>query len=91
MNKQELIDKIASKSNIKKVEAKASLELVLESITETLTSGEDVKLVGFGSWNVKQKQARKGRNPQTGDEIDIPAKKVVKFKPGKGLADGVNQ
>jgi len=90
MNKQELINEI-SKNGMKKVEAKAALEIVLETITQSLIDGEDVKIVGFGSWKVMEKAARKGRNPQTGEEIQIPAKTVVKFKPGKNLAEGVNK
>lgn len=90
MNKQELINKIAEKG-MKKVEAKASLEVVLKTITESLVNGDDVKIVGFGSWKILQKSARKGRNPQTGEEIQIAAKTVVKFKPGKDLSEGVNK
>jgi DNA-binding protein HU-beta len=90
MNKQDLISAIAEQAGMKKTEAKASLEVVLDTITKSLIKGEDVKIVGFGSWVVQQKAARKGRNPQTGEEIQIPAKKVVKFKVGKDLAEGVN-
>ena len=91
MNKQDLINKISEKGEMKKVEAKKSLEIVLETITNSLVDGEDVKIVGFGSWRIVQKATRKGRNPQTGEEIQIPAKTVVKFKPGKDLAEGVNK
>ena len=90
MNKAELIDYIAGKSGLSKADAAKALDAVVESITEGLSNGDRIALVGFGSWSVEQRSARTGRNPRTGDAIQIPAKKVVKFKAGAGLSDAVN-
>jgi len=90
MNKAELIDSIAGKSGLSKADAAKALDAVVESITEGLSNGDRIALVGFGSWSVEQRSARTGRNPRTGDAIQIPAKKVVKFKAGAGLSDAVN-
>ncbi|NQY68416.1 MAG: HU family DNA-binding protein [Flavobacteriales bacterium] len=86
MNKAELTEAIASAANLSKADAKRALEAVITSTTSSLSKGERVSLVGFGSFSVSQRAARKGRNPQTGKEIDIPAKKVVKFKAGAELS-----
>ena len=86
MNKAELTEAIASAANLSKADAKRALEAVITSTTSSLSIGERVSLVGFGSFSVSQRAARKGRNPQTGKEIDIPAKKVVKFKAGAELS-----
>ncbi len=85
MNKSELIDAMAAKANISKTDAKAALEAFMEATGETLKKGDRLALVGFGTFSVSERGARKGRNPQTGEEIQIPAKKVVKFKPGSSL------
>lgn len=90
MNKAELISSIAEKSGLTKADAGKALDALLESVTEGLTSGDRIALVGFGSWTVEERKARTGRNPRTGEEIQIPAKKVVKFKAGAGLTDAVN-
>jgi DNA-binding protein HU-beta len=90
MNKSELISSIAEKSGLTKADAGKALDAMIASVTEGLTGGDRIALVGFGSWTVEQRSARTGRNPRTGDEIQIPAKKVVKFKPGAGLSDAVN-
>ena len=90
MNKAELIDSIAGKSGLSKADAAKALDAVVESVTEGLSNGDRIALVGFGSWSVEQRGARTGRNPRTGDAIQIPAKKVVKFKAGAGLSDAVN-
>ena len=90
MNKAELIDAIAAESSISKAEAKKALESTIDVITKTLKSGDKVSLVGFGSFSISKREARIGRNPQTGGEVKIAAKKVVKFKPGAELAEKVN-
>ncbi len=90
MNKSELIASVAEKTNMTKKDATAAVEAVLETITEALVAGEKVSLIGFGNFEVRERAARKGRNPQTGGEIDIPASKVPAFKPGKALKEVVN-
>jgi len=90
MNKAELIDALAEKTGLKKTESKDVLESLIDVIKESLHNGEKVQLVGFGSWVVVARAARKGRNPQSGEEIDIPAKNAVKFKAGKGLNEYMN-
>lgn len=85
MNKAQLIDAIAAKSGMTKADAKKSLDATIESVSEALKGGDRVALVGFGSFSVSERNARTGRNPQTGKEIKIAAKKVVKFKPGAEL------
>jgi len=90
MNKSELVDAIAKKTGSSKKAAEASLDALVESISVALKKGDKVQLVGFGSFDVKKRSARKGRNPQTGAEMKIPAKKVPVFKAGKALKDVVN-
>lgn len=90
MNKSELIDAIAASADISKAAATRALDAVIDSVTSTLTQGDAVALVGFGTFSVKERAARKGRNPKTGDEINIPAAKVPGFKAGKALKDAVN-
>ena len=90
MNKSELIDTMAADAGISKAAAKKALESFLGSVSKTLKGGGRVALVGFGSWSVSQRSARDGRNPQTGNVIRIPAKKVVKFKAGADLSNAVN-
>lgn len=89
MNKAELIEAMASESGLTKADAKKALDAFIKSTTGALKGGDRVALVGFGSFSVATRSARKGRNPQTGAEIDIAAKKVIKFKPGNELADSV--
>jgi DNA-binding protein HU-beta len=89
MNKAELIDAIASKAGLTKADAKKALDAFILSTTTALKKGGRVALVGFGSFSVSSRSARTGRNPQTGKEIKIPAKKVVKFKAGSELAEAV--
>lgn len=89
MNKGDLINEVASVLDTKK-EAQVAVDSVFSAITEALKEGEDVTLVGFGSFKVIEKAARKGRNPQTGEEIQIKAKKAPKFVPGKMLKEAVN-
>ncbi len=89
MNKGDLIDRIASDAGITKAQAQDALNSFIDATTKDLKKGNKVTLVGFGTFSVSKRSARKGRNPQTGKEINIPAKKVVKFKPGKDLSDKV--
>ncbi|HEX68410.1 MAG TPA: HU family DNA-binding protein [bacterium] len=88
MNKAELIEKVAEVVSTKK-EAAAAVDAVFNAITEALGKGEDVRLVGFGTFSVRTRAARKGRNPRTGATINIPAKKVPVFRAGKGLKEAV--
>jgi DNA-binding protein HU-beta len=89
MNKTELIESISTESGLTKKDAKEALDALMNAISTTLQSGESISLVGFGSFSVINKAERKGKNPQTGKEIIIPAKKAVKFKPGKELSEEV--
>jgi len=91
MNKSELIAAIATKTGDTKKGAEASLNAFVEAVTESLVKGEKVQLVGFGSFEVRKRAARKGRNPQTKEEIKIPASKAPVFKSGKALKDLVNK
>ncbi len=90
MNKAELIEAIASNAKLSKADAKRALDAFVDTTTKALKKGDRVALVGFGSFSVSKRAARKGRNPQTGKEIKIPAKKVVRFKAGAELAGKVN-
>lgn len=90
MNKSELVSAIANKANITQVEATKVLNALLETVQETLAKGEAVTLVGFGSFDVKQRAERQARNLQTGKPMTIPAKKAPVFKAGKGLKEAVN-
>ncbi|MCP5325840.1 MAG: HU family DNA-binding protein [Oceanospirillaceae bacterium] len=90
MNKSELIDAIAASADIPKAAAGRALDATIEAITTALKDGDQVVLVGFGTFAVKERAARTGRNPQTGAPIDIAAAKVPSFKPGKALKDAVN-
>ena len=89
MNKAQLIDAIAKDANLTKADAKRALDAFIDATTGTLKSGGRVALVGFGSFSVSERNARTGRNPQTGAPIKIGAKKVVKFKAGADLTDAV--
>ena len=91
MNKSELVSAIAAKSELSKRNAERALKAFEEAVTEELTNGGKVQLVGFGTFEVVERSARDGRNPQTGDIISIPASKSPKFKVGKALKDAVNQ
>ena len=86
MNKAELVEAIASEAKLSKADAQRALEGFINATTKSLKKGERVALVGFGSFSVAKRAARVGRNPQTGKEIKIPAKKVAKFKAGAELA-----
>lgn len=89
MNKTELVGLIAEKAEITKKDAEKTLVAVLDSIEETMVKGDKVQLVGFGTFEVRERAARTGRNPQTGADITIPAAKVPAFKPGKALKDAI--
>lgn len=89
MNKAQLIDAIAKDANLTKADAKRALDAFIDATTHTLKKGGRVALVGFGSFGVSKRNARTGRNPQTGAPIKISAKKVVKFKAGSELSDAV--
>ena len=87
MNKTTLIAKIAEKSELNKKQAEAALNAFTETITEALKPAEKVQLMGFGTFEVKERAARVGRNPATNENIEIPAKKIPTFKAGKGFKD----
>ena len=89
MNKAELIDAIAKDADLTKADAKRALDAFINATSGALKKGERVALVGFGSFSVSKRNARTGRNPQTGKEIKIAAKNVVKFKPGSDLSNTV--
>ena len=89
MNKSQLIDKIAAGADISKAAAGRALDAIIASVTESLKEGDDVALVGFGTFAVKERAARTGRNPQTGEALEIAASKKVSFKVAKGLKDAV--
>ncbi|MBU2572006.1 MAG: HU family DNA-binding protein [Gammaproteobacteria bacterium] len=90
MNKSELIDAIADSSGLTKADAGRALDGFLTAVTTALSKGDSLALVGFGTFSVKERAERKGRNPQTGEEITISAAKIPTFKAGKSLKDAVN-
>jgi len=90
LNKSELIEAIAEIADIPKASAGRALDATLDTVSKTLTDGEQVVLVGFGTFSVKERAARVGRNPRTGDPIDIPAARIPGFKAGKALKEAVN-
>ena len=90
MNKGDLINKIAESANLSKAQATDALNAVLDGISDSLKDGDKVTLIGFGTLSVSRRDARTGRNPQTGETIKIAAKNVVKFKPGKEISEAVN-
>lgn len=91
MNKQDLVSKVADSADISKAKAALAVDAVISAIKSTLQSGDDVRLVGFGTFSVAQRAATTGRNPRTGEPINIPASKQPKFKAGKELKDAVNK
>ena len=90
MNKSELVAAIAEAAGITKADASRALQALLETITTTMSNGGGVSLTGFGTFSVSERAARTGRNPSNGKALKIPAKKVAKFKAGKGLSQAVN-
>ncbi len=90
MNKTELVDAVAAKTELSKVQAKKAIEAVLASLQEALVAGDSVQLVGFGTFKVNHRASRQGRNPKTGETIEIKASTVPAFVAGKALKDAVN-
>ena len=90
MNKSELIESVASNSGLSKADAQRAVEAVVHSITDSLRNGDQVTIVGFGTFLVRQRGARTGRNPRTGETIDIAASQVPAFKAGKSLKESLN-
>ena len=91
MNKNELVAAVSEKAELSKQDAGAAVDAVFETLQATMAKGDDVRLVGFGTFSVSHRAASKGRNPSTGAEVDIPARNVPKFAAGKGLKDAVNK
>ncbi len=91
MNKNELISSISNASGLTKTDSAKALDAFINSVTKSLKSGKEVRLVGFGTFGVSKRSATTGRNPRTGAAIKIPARKVAKFKPGKSLQATVNK
>jgi len=89
MNKAELVEKVANQTGLTKRTSREAVDAMISAITDSLGREEKVTLIGFGTFQVRERKARKGRNPQTGETIQIPAKKVPKFSPGKGLREKV--
>lgn len=89
LNKTELVSSVAEKAGITKKDAEKAVNAVFDVIGEALAQGDRIQLVGFGTFEVRERAARTGRNPRTGDEIDIPATRIPVFKPGKSLRDVV--
>ncbi|MBF0710209.1 MULTISPECIES: HU family DNA-binding protein [unclassified Gemella] len=89
MNKSELISVVAEKSGLQKKQATAAIEAFVATVEETLAKGEKIQMIGFGNFEVRERAARTGRNPQTGKEIKIAASKIPAFKAGKALKDAV--
>jgi DNA-binding protein HU-beta len=90
LNKTELIGEVAGKAGITKKDAEKVINAFFTTVENGLKSGDKIQLIGFGTFEVRDRQARKGRNPQTGAEIDIPAARVPAFKPGKALKDALD-
>ena len=91
MTKADLVEKVAREAEMTKKDAEKLVEIIFESIVSTLNKGEKIELRGFGSFRVRERNARKGRNPKTGEAVKIPAKRVAYFKPGKDLKDLINK
>lgn len=91
MTKAELVEDVADAAELTKKDAERLVEIVFESIIDTLNRGEKIELRGFGSFRVRERGARRGRNPKTGDPVSIPAKRVPYFKPGKELKELINE
>lgn len=90
MNKNELVSAVAEKAELTKVDAAKAVDALFEAVTASLKGGDEVRLVGFGSFYISNRKASKGRNPRTGEAIDIPAAKLPKFRAGKALKDAVD-
>ena len=90
MTKAELVEEVAKASELTKKDAERLVEIVFQSLIETLNKGEKIELRGFGSFRLRERNSRRGRNPKTGSSVDIPAKRVAYFKPGKELREIIN-
>jgi integration host factor subunit beta len=90
MTKAELVEEVASQSDLTKKDAEVVVQTVLDSITESLQRGEKIELRGFGSFRIRNRSSRQGRNPKTGNGVSVPAKNVPYFKPGKEIKDLIN-
>lgn len=90
MNKADLISKVAEQSGLTRKDASAAVGAIFDTVSTSLKNGESVQIMGFGTFEVRNRASRKGRNPQTGEEITIPASKNPAFKPGKQLKESVN-
>ena len=90
MNKNDLVAVVADKTGLSKADSTSAVDCVFDAITDALKSGNEVRLVGFGTFSVSRRRASEGRNPRTGERIQIPASNQPKFKAGKGLKDAVN-
>lgn len=90
VNKQELIDQIAAEADLSKAAAARAVDAFVDTVTKALKKGDSVTVVGFGTFSVGEREARTGRNPRTGETINIKASKTPKFKAGKGLKDALN-
>ena len=91
MTKAELVEEVSGKTGLPKKQAEIVVNTVFESIVETLKTGEKIELRGFGSFLIRQRDSRMGRNPKTGEKVDVPAKRIPYFKPGKELRELLNQ
>ena len=90
MNKSELIEIVAKKTGMKRTESECAVSAMLQAVTEALCAGDKVQIMGFGSFEVKERASRTGRNPQTGEPVQIEAYKTVQFHAGKGLKDAID-
>ncbi len=90
MTKADLVEIVAKEAEMTKKDVEHLVEIIFDSIVSTLNNGEKIELRGFGSFRVRERNARKGRNPKTGEPVDIPAKRVAYFKPGKDLKESIN-
>ncbi len=90
MTKADLVEIVARQAEMTKKDVEQLVEIIFDSIVSTLNNGEKIELRGFGSFRVRERSARKGRNPKTGEPVDIPAKRVAYFKPGKDLKEIIN-
>lgn len=91
MTKADLVEIVANEADMTKKDVEQLVEIIFDSIVSTLNKGEKIELRGFGSFRVRERSARKGRNPKTGESVDIPAKRVAYFKPGKDLKEIINE
>ncbi len=91
MTKADLVERVANEADMTKKDAEQLVEIIFDTIISTLNKGEKIELRGFGSFRLRERDARKGRNPKTGEAVDIPAKRVAYFKPGKELKEVINQ